>query len=30
MLTRQLGGKLAIESKGGTSVAITFNNNEKN
>ncbi|MCX6557409.1 MAG: PAS domain-containing protein [Candidatus Aminicenantes bacterium] len=30
MLTRQLGGKLTIESKGGTSIAITFNRNEKN
>jgi PAS domain S-box-containing protein len=30
MLARQLDGKLAIESKGGTSIAITFNHNEKN
>jgi two-component sensor histidine kinase len=30
MLARQLDGKLTIESKGGTAVTITFNNNEKN
>jgi two-component sensor histidine kinase len=30
MLARQLDGKLTIESKGGTSFAITFNHNEKN
>ncbi|MCX6554115.1 MAG: PAS domain-containing protein [Candidatus Aminicenantes bacterium] len=30
MLARQLDGKLTIESKGGTSVTITFNSNEKN
>ena len=30
MLVKQIGGAVAIESKGGTSVAITFNSNEKN
>jgi len=30
MLTKQLGGSLAIESSGGTSVHIIFSNNEKN
>ena len=29
MLTKQLGGSLAIESRGGTSVHIIFSNNEK-
>ena len=29
MLTRQLDGSLAIESKDGTSVHIVFSNNEK-
>ena len=30
MLTKQLGGSLAIESSGGTAVHIKFSNNEKN
>jgi len=30
MLTKQLGGSLAIESRGGTAVHIKFSNNEKN
>jgi len=30
MLTKQLAGSLAIESSGGTSVHLTFSNNEKN
>ena len=29
MLTKQLDGTLAIESQGGTSVTITFSNDEK-